>query len=141
MRWCCRDLRSSATRDRSAARHARCQVGSSCAVVLSSNRFLLPDLVAAVVNVVPAGASLTSMPVSGCLRSRWPCRRPSIVAVEGDRLASDDLKTNARSAEGTMVARHQSVETFLAIEGPPSPHAAIADPPRTGLSKDALRCS
>ncbi len=105
-----------------------------------ANRFLLPELVAAVVDVVPvghvvdlyAGVGLFAVAVAAAGDRQ-------IVAIEGDRLASDDLKTNAGSAGGSIVARHQSVETFLSVERPLSPHTTIVDPPRTGLSKDALR--
>jgi tRNA/tmRNA/rRNA uracil-C5-methylase (TrmA/RlmC/RlmD family) len=61
-----------------------------------------------------------------------------VIAIEGDRTSADDLKTNAATAGGTITARHQSVETFLAVERPTGIGTIIVDPPRTGMSKDAL---
>ena len=58
-----------------------------------------------------------------------------VVAVEGDRFSAADLRRNASARQDVRV-RSESVEDYL-------PHATkastiILDPPRTGLSKEAL---
>ena len=104
-----------------------------------SNRFLLSDLVAAVVNAVPTGRVLDLYAGVGVFAVTLATRGDrGVIAVEGDRSAADDLKKNVSSAGRTMVARHQSVETFLAVEKDVQADAVILDPPRTGLSKEAL---
>jgi tRNA/tmRNA/rRNA uracil-C5-methylase (TrmA/RlmC/RlmD family) len=61
-----------------------------------------------------------------------------VVAVEGDRRAADDLETNAAAFGDALSVRHQSVETFLAVAAPADARTVIVDPPRTGVSKEAL---
>jgi 23S rRNA (uracil1939-C5)-methyltransferase len=56
-----------------------------------------------------------------------------IIAVEGDLIAVRDLKRNAR---GEITVLELPVERFRSQSGPPA--TVIVDPPRTGLSKDAL---
>jgi tRNA/tmRNA/rRNA uracil-C5-methylase (TrmA/RlmC/RlmD family) len=61
-----------------------------------------------------------------------------VAAVEGDRLAAADLKRNTTTVT-SVAARYQAVETFLAVEPTRPGVTMIVDPPRTGLSKDALK--
>jgi 23S rRNA (uracil1939-C5)-methyltransferase len=56
-----------------------------------------------------------------------------ITAVEGDLIAVRDLKRNAK---GEITVLELPVERFRSQSGPPA--TVIVDPPRTGLSKDAL---
>jgi 23S rRNA (uracil1939-C5)-methyltransferase len=56
-----------------------------------------------------------------------------ITAVEGDLFAVRDLKRNAR---GEVTVLELPVERYRNQSGPPA--TVIVDPPRTGLSKDAL---
>jgi tRNA/tmRNA/rRNA uracil-C5-methylase (TrmA/RlmC/RlmD family) len=56
--------------------------------------------------------------------------------VEGDRASVEDLAANAANATD-VTAVHQSVETFVR-SAPAAPDVVIVDPPRTGLSRDAL---
>src|SRR5206468_10538176 len=65
------------------------------------------------------------------------------VAVEGDRVAPSELIVNAEAAHVAVTAVRQPVEHFIrdrAIE--PNQNASslvvIVDPPRTGVSPDAL---
>ncbi len=104
-----------------------------------SNRFLLADLVAAVVNAVPMGRVLDLYAGAGVFAVTLAARGDGdVIAVEGDRSAADDLKRNASSVGSPIVARHQSVETFLAVERDFRADAVIVDPPRTGVSREAL---
>jgi 23S rRNA (uracil1939-C5)-methyltransferase len=60
-----------------------------------------------------------------------------VTAVEGDRVAADDLAANAAASGTAVVAVHQPVELFLR-QTKTTPRLVIVDPPRTGLSRDAL---
>ena len=62
-----------------------------------------------------------------------------VKAVEGDRIAAADLAANAAATNGAVVAVHQSVEAYLnSARGVRLPCTIIIDPPRTGLSREAL---
>jgi 23S rRNA (uracil1939-C5)-methyltransferase len=110
------------------ARHARS--------FFQGNRFLLTPLVAHVLGAIAdgpvldlyAGAGLFS--VTAAAAGQGP-----VTAVEGERFASRDLTRNADGLDVTVVA--DAVERFL----PRARHDAatvIVDPPRTGMSKEAL---
>ncbi len=60
-----------------------------------------------------------------------------MTAVEGDRLGALDLEANAVSANSGVVAVHQPVENFTRT-AQPRPDTLILDPPRTGVSREAL---
>jgi 23S rRNA (uracil1939-C5)-methyltransferase len=103
------------------------------------NRYLLADLVAAVVGAVPAGRVLDLYAGVGLFAVAVAVRHGTdVVAVEGDRSSADDLKDNAARANASVHARHQSVETFLSVESTVRATTVIIDPPRTGVSRDAL---
>ncbi len=103
------------------------------------NRFLLPQLVTAVADLVPdegevldlyAGVGLFSVALAAM-------GRLEVTAVEGDRASGADLRENARAYEPRIQARIESVEAFLSKKiGKPG--TVIVDPPRTGLTSDAL---
>ncbi len=104
------------------------------------NRFLVADLMAAVVDVVPVGRVLDLYAGVGLFAVAVTARGVgNVIAIEGDRRSADDLERNAADAGDTITARHQSVETFLAVEPPSSIATVIVDPPRRGMSRDALR--
>jgi tRNA/tmRNA/rRNA uracil-C5-methylase (TrmA/RlmC/RlmD family) len=111
------------------------------------NRHLLADLVAHVADRVPiggsvldlyAGAGLFSI-AAAVLRGAW------VVAIEGDRYAGDDLQANASASGGQLTTVRGAVETHLAgvaaMSGTSTRsvfETVIVDPPRTGMSRDAL---
>jgi 23S rRNA (uracil1939-C5)-methyltransferase len=102
------------------------------------NRYLLPALVTAVMDAVPpdatvldlyAGVGLFSMPLAAAGQA-------SVVAVEGDRASGADLQRNAAGLD-RLTVRLERVETALGrIEE--RIETAIVDPPRTGISDEAL---
>jgi tRNA/tmRNA/rRNA uracil-C5-methylase (TrmA/RlmC/RlmD family) len=57
--------------------------------------------------------------------------------VEGDRFGAADLAANLAQAGGLGEALHQSVELFVARPHR-VPSVVIVDPPRTGMSKEAM---
>jgi 23S rRNA (uracil1939-C5)-methyltransferase len=117
-------------------------LGRHAGAFFQSNRHLVPDLVAAVMDVVPAtgvvldlyaGVGLFSVALAGRGGS-------DVVAVEGDPASGADLTANARSAVargGRLSVAVDSVERFLAASGPRA-DAVIVDPPRTGISPGAM---
>jgi 23S rRNA (uracil1939-C5)-methyltransferase len=105
------------------------------------NRHLLAPFVAHVVGLVPTSGRLLDLYAGVGLFavSAAAARGVEVTAVEGDRVAAADLASNAASAAGPVEAVHQSVEDFVAARARGEPPAAvIADPPRTGMSREAL---
>ena len=103
------------------------------------NRFLLRDLVSHVIDRIAinddvidlyAGAGLFSIAAA-------VVRGATVTAVEGDRAAAADLALNASTLNGAVAAVHQPVETFVAAHRR-APSVLIVDPPRTGMSKEAI---
>ena len=60
-----------------------------------------------------------------------------MTAVEGETLGALDLEANAVSANSGIVAVHQPVENFTR-SAQQRPDTIILDPPRTGVSREAL---
>lgn len=103
------------------------------------NRYLLHDLVAHVTNLVPqsgrvadlyAGAGIFAVAAASL-------RDATVTAVEGDRYAADDLHANAAASGRPIETARSSVETF--VRGMKRADAVIVDPPRTGMTPDALK--
>jgi 23S rRNA (uracil1939-C5)-methyltransferase len=103
------------------------------------NRFLLQDLAAHVVAQVPEGSAAVDLYAGAGLFAIAAAitRSARVTAVEGDRVAAADLAANVADAGAEVTPVHQAVETFVAR---PSrvPGVVILDPPRTGVSKEAL---
>jgi tRNA/tmRNA/rRNA uracil-C5-methylase (TrmA/RlmC/RlmD family) len=113
------------------------------------NRYLLRDLVSHVVERVPIGSGVVDLYAGAGLFAvaAAAARAATVLAVEGDRIAAEDLFANATTAGGgLMTACHQPVEQFTASFprvmnkkiGPSAVETLIVDPPRTGISRDAL---
>ena len=100
------------------------------------NRYLLQDLVAHVTGRVPIGARVLDLYAGVGLFSvaASAARGARVTAVEGDKAAFDDLAANASAAGGTVIAVRAAVEEI----GARSADVVIVDPPRTGMSPDAL---
>jgi 23S rRNA (uracil1939-C5)-methyltransferase len=103
------------------------------------NRYLLRDLVGRVIGHVPVGGEVIDFYAGAGLFSIASAvvRGGRVTAVEGDRLAAADLEANAATADCGIAAVHQSVERFIPSERS-TPDAVIVDPPRTGMSREAL---
>jgi 23S rRNA (uracil1939-C5)-methyltransferase len=106
------------------------------------NRYLLRDLVAHVVALVEGGEVVDLYAGVGLFAiSAAAARGVTVTAVEGDRYAAKDLDANAAD-RGVRVV-HDSVEHFLArperVDGrADGASTLIVDPPRTGMSREAL---
>jgi 23S rRNA (uracil1939-C5)-methyltransferase len=103
------------------------------------NRFLIGHLVAHVVGFVEEGAELLDLYAGAGLFSVAAAlaRSARVTAIEGDRWAALDLEANAGTAGSGIVAVHQPVEAFLRNYRSPA-DALVVDPPRTGMSREAL---
>ena len=101
------------------------------------NRYLLRDLVAHVTDLVPAGRPVAR---SLCGRRLFSvaaasARGARVAAVEGDGVAFDDLAANAAATGGKVTAIRAAVEEI----GARAADVVIVDPPRTGMSPEALQ--
>jgi 23S rRNA (uracil1939-C5)-methyltransferase len=112
------------------------------------NRYLLRDLVAHVVERVPLGGTVADLYAGAGLFavSATVLRGARVIAVEGDRLAAEDLQANAATAGGQLTTAHQPVEKFAvwyprvmnSMSGMSPIETVIVDPPRTGMSREAV---
>ena len=111
------------------------------------NRFLLEPLVRHVVALVPPGPVVDLYAGVGLFGlSLAAAGGEDITLVEGDPTSGGDLKANAEPFGPRVTVDRRSVETFLRSHagqvprsGPAGTEATfIVDPPRTGLSKEAL---
>lgn len=105
-----------------------------------ANRFLLPSLVSRVMSHVPEGADVLDLYAGTGLFAvaAATIRHARVTAVEGDRTGAIDLAGNAASTDGLVTAVQAPVEEFLSRSAPGAPGVVILDPPRTGLSSEAL---
>jgi 23S rRNA (uracil1939-C5)-methyltransferase len=102
------------------------------------NRYLLSTLVNHVVALIPDAASVVDLYAGAGLFAigAAAAKKARVRAVEGDRVSAADLTANA-AAYDAVVARREPVEAFLS-QSPRRADVLIVDPPRTGMSRDAL---
>lgn len=106
-----------------------------------ANRFLLPGLVEAVLDSVPAGGAILDLYAGVGLFSTALAStgRSRITAVEGDRSSGADLRSNASPFGDAIRVVVGSVEHYLAASKRAAVDTVIVDPPRTGISKAAMQ--
>ncbi|MDP1571816.1 MAG: TRAM domain-containing protein [Vicinamibacterales bacterium] len=121
-------------------RHARVRLRRHARAFFQANRFLVTPLVNAVAARAGTGPVIDLYAGVGLFAAAlvglgWT----SVTAVEGDPWSARDLEANAVTAGPALGVAHQSVEAFVDGCGRVSPETTvIVDPPRTGLSRDAL---
>jgi 23S rRNA (uracil1939-C5)-methyltransferase len=106
-----------------------------------ANRFLLPQLVTTVLDGVGADGDVLDLYAGVGLFavSLSVCGVENVTAVEADHSSGADLQRNA-AMNGAMVrVAIASVEEFLRRRKGPAARAIVADPPRTGISKEAMQ--
>jgi 23S rRNA (uracil1939-C5)-methyltransferase len=103
------------------------------------NRFLLGALVDRVLQHVPRRAEVVDLYAGVGLFSiaAAAAREAHVQAVEGDRAAARDLMFNAGAHQGAVEAMARPVESFVRTAGG-ALDVLIIDPPRTGMSREAL---
>lgn len=104
-----------------------------------SNRFLLERLVRHVIALVPPGPVVDLYAGVGLFGlSLAAAGAEGVTAVEGDPISGADLRRNAQPFGDRVRVERRSVEEYLAGPGRQAPGAYVVDPPRTGMSKEAL---
>jgi 23S rRNA (uracil1939-C5)-methyltransferase len=106
-----------------------------------ANRFLVSNLVRAVHAVVADGPIVDLYAGVGLfavtLAARAGTHAP-VTAVEGDPSSARDLAVNAQPFGERLHVEHAPVEQYLERVSPPPTTTLIVDPPRTGMSRQAL---
>lgn len=110
-------------------------VGHSARAFFQGNRYLLQPLVDEVLGHLE-GPVLDLFAGVGLFALAAAVAGHQVTAVEGDHVAALDLAANA-AAVPAVTAVHAAVEAYLAGSAPGG-GTAIVDPPRTGLSPDAV---
>jgi tRNA/tmRNA/rRNA uracil-C5-methylase (TrmA/RlmC/RlmD family) len=104
-----------------------------------ANRYLTPALATRVVELVQPGllvdlyAGVGLFALAAAAAGRTP-----VVAVEGDRGSGADLAQTARPFGDRVQVERGAVERFLGRPGAARPETMIVDPPRTGMTREAL---
>jgi tRNA/tmRNA/rRNA uracil-C5-methylase (TrmA/RlmC/RlmD family) len=103
-----------------------------------ANRFLIGELVGAVLDSVPGGSVLDLYAGVGLFSVALAAAgRKEILAVEGDTASGKDLVRNAAPYHQQLRVVRSSVEAYLARGIRPGSETVLVDPPRTGMSKEA----
>ncbi len=103
------------------------------------NRFLLRDLVAHVIGQIEQGTRVVDLYAGVGLFSVAAAvvRGAQVKAVEGNRVAAQDLVANAKAANASIELIQEPVEAFMR-KSQSAPDTLIVDPSRTGMSREAL---
>jgi 23S rRNA (uracil1939-C5)-methyltransferase len=106
------------------------------------NRFLLDALVRHVSDVVSENAPVVDLYAGVGLfgLSLAAAGRTDITLVEGDPISAHDLEQNARPFVERARVERSSVEAFLHQSTMAAAATVIVDPPRTGMSREAVQC-
>ena len=117
----------------------------SARAFFQGNRYLLEPLVRHVAALVPEGPVVDLYAGVGLFGlSLAAAGIEDVTLVEGDPVSGVDLQANAEAFGTRVRLERRSVETFLAEvgrvprSGPAGAHTFIVDPPRTGISKEAM---
>lgn len=102
------------------------------------NRFLMGALVTRVLELAQGNRFLDLYSGVGLFAVALAAHGASGVAVEGDRSSGSDLDANAAPWRGRLQVVHSSVEAFLTRSIDALPDVVVLDPPRTGVSAEAL---
>jgi 23S rRNA (uracil1939-C5)-methyltransferase len=103
------------------------------------NRYLLKLLVERVLGHVSDGDIIDLYAGVGLFAVSFAAAgRKRILAIEGDRSSARDLEGNASPFAGALAVERVSVERFLQRRSLKRPATIVVDPPRTGMSRDAL---
>ncbi|MGE5644448.1 MAG: class I SAM-dependent RNA methyltransferase [Acidobacteriota bacterium] len=102
------------------------------------NRFLIDAMMRAALEGAEGETALDLYSGVGLFSVPLAARFANVTAVESSMSASRDLEFNAARAGVSVTAAHAPVEAFLtALET--RPDFVLADPPRAGLGKSAVR--
>ncbi len=115
------------------------QLGRQPASFFQGNRFLLPELVTAVLDATPADGSVLDLYAGVGLFSvaLASTGRTRVTAVEGDKASSSDLRDNAAGYRDAITVVVGRVEEFI-LRVRDRAKTIVVDPPRTGISREAM---
>ena len=102
------------------------------------NRYLTGALVAHVLNNVAGTRVLDLYSGVGLFAVACAARGHTVTAVEGDLVSGSDLAINATPYGSNLRVERAAVEDAMRKLGDVRPDTVIVNPPRTGLSPDAL---
>ena len=104
------------------------------------NRYLLESLVQRVSGLVAEGPTVDLYAGVGLFGlSLAASRAAQVTLVEGDAISGHNLEENARPYIDRARVVRTSVEDFLRHDRPAAGETFVVDPPRTGMSPDAMR--
>jgi 23S rRNA (uracil1939-C5)-methyltransferase len=104
-----------------------------------ANRFLAGDLVRHVLSVADGEVVADLYSGVGLFGVALGARGCRVLAVEGDASSGGDLAVNAQAFADRIDVVQSSVESVVARVPPAGLDTVVVDPPRTGLTADALR--
>lgn len=118
---------------------ATLRLGRHVTGFFQGNRYLLQTLVERVLARVPPGP-LTDLYAGAGLfgLAHAALGRGEVIAVEADTRGSSDLRRNARPFGSVVRVEGRGVEETLKRPGIVAGRTALVDPPRTGLSQQAV---
>jgi len=103
------------------------------------NRFLLDQLVGAVLGACPAGPVLELYSGAGLFGvSLAATGRHRVIVVEGHPASASDLRVNAEPYGEAIDVHHTSVERFVEEAPRHQRGTLVLDPPRSGMSREAM---
>lgn len=103
------------------------------------NRYLIGTLVQHVTSLVPAGPVVDLYAGGGLFGLALAAAgADEVTLVEGDPVSGADLQTNADQFRDRARVEPSSVEDYLARRRATAAETVIVDPPRTGLSREAV---
>jgi len=116
------------------------RLGRDVRAFFQGNRFLLQPLVQRVAGLVRPGPVLDLYAGVGLFGLSCAATGPGpVTLVEGDLISGADLQRNADPFGNTVRVERRSVEAFLRSAQCPRDSTVIVDPPRTGMSRDAVQ--
>jgi tRNA/tmRNA/rRNA uracil-C5-methylase (TrmA/RlmC/RlmD family) len=122
-----------------AAERATLHLRREVRAFFQGNRFLLEELVGHVVSLVASGPVVDLYAGVGLFGlSLAAAGIERVTLVEGDPISGADLEVNAAPFDARTRIEHRSVESYVRSVTPPANATFIVDPPRTGMTKDAV---
>ncbi|HUF46284.1 MAG TPA: hypothetical protein VMM93_00645 [Vicinamibacterales bacterium] len=102
------------------------------------NRFLTGALVRRVLAAAVGERVVDLYAGVGLFAVALAARGAEVAAVEGDRSSAADLEVNARPWPDRLHVIRRAVEAVVGTPPEPRPDVVVLDPPRTGVSRNAL---
>jgi 23S rRNA (uracil1939-C5)-methyltransferase len=119
-------------------REVEVQLQHHAEAFFQGNRYLLAMLASRVVSLVPSGPVVDLYAGVGLFAASLAAAGwTSIAAVESDRAAAADLRSNASPFGPSLTPIESTVEHYLSAHPVGRGATIVIDPPRTGMSKDA----